>query len=158
MFHKPLLTATASIVFLGGCNSHTKMSADQCTSLIRGVTEIPHKRDLSALGNYPYLIEKTGDKNVTNCLLDHIVDLTQMPDPRGGPGRRKSVAFGDVSVFMLTEIYDIPFTTFMDSTEWQNMGIYAYFEYVETDGARDEIAKILREQIVNSGKVKLHDN
>jgi hypothetical protein len=72
-----------------------------------------------------------------------------MPDPRMSvPNKREFVAIGDVAIFMLVEMYDMSFTTFMDEKEWDNMGIFSYFKYVETEGAREGIQATLRDEIV----------
>ena len=154
MMYKQFLitTAFACALFSTSCSSSNKISEDDCISLIVGVSEIPLKNDFPANGNYYEFLDKTGDKHLTNCLLGQITNVTQVPDPRlSVPGRRSSVAIGDISIFMLSEMYDIPFTTFIDEAEWKHIGIYAYFKYMESDGARDKVAEIYRKRLTNSG-------
>jgi len=141
---------------LAGCEVYKKLSDNECISLISGVSEIPFKNGLPAEGTYYEILEKSGDRDVTNCLLDNVTNLAQLPDPRVNvPGRRSSVALGDISVFMLVSMYDIPFTTFIDETEWAHSGVYAYFKYIESEGSRDEVVKIFREKLTRSGRMKL---
>jgi len=151
MTYKQILKVAFFTLGLVGCESDTKISDIECTSLIVGISEMPLKNDLPANGNYYKILERSGDRDLTNCLLGEITNTTQMPDPRlSVPGRRTSVAVGDVSIFMLAEMYDIPFTSFIDETEWRKNGIYAYFEYIETDGARYKVAQTLREKLTAS--------
>jgi hypothetical protein len=138
-----------SAITLSNCSNYQPLAEADCISLIRGVTEMPFKNDLPAEGNYYHLLSISGDKAVTDCLLNQVTNTSRMPDPRMSvPNKREFVAIGDVAIFMLVEMYDMSFTTFMDEKEWDNMGIFSYFKYVETEGAREGIQATLRDEIV----------
>ena len=133
-----------------GCHAGNEISDDECVSIVEGITEMPLKDDMPARGNYHDLLDSKGDGALSRCLLSQITNTDQIPDPRlNVPNRRKTVAVGDVAVFMLTSMYDVPYTSFVDPDQWENMGVFAYFDYVADNDSRKQIQTILAAELAN---------
>ena len=148
MYFRSSIIIALSALLLATCSEPKSMPTESCIAMIKGVTEIPFKNGIEASGNYYSILEKTGDALTTNCLLEQITNTNLMPDPRMCvPNRRESVAIGDTAIFLLTDMYDVSYTKFVDKENWEKSGIFSYFDLVELDGSREIIAHVMRQEI-----------
>lgn len=135
-----------AFLFLGlatltGCQNEntSQLSESDCISLIKRITEMPIKDGIEVEGDYYLVLEMTDKKEVANCLLSQITNTDATNLITAGPGPKPQFTVGDTSVFMLARMYDIPFNLFINDDDWSHMGIFAYYEFVEQDGARLQI-------------------
>ena len=140
---------SASFLFLTsavitGCQSPTKISDQDCISLIKGITETPFKPGMEVEGDYYTVFERAGEKEVADCLVSQVTNTEPVNYVSMSPGPHPQFVVGDISAFMLADMYDIPFTTFLNKDAWDRMGVHEYYRYAQTDGAREAIAQILR--------------
>ena len=75
--------------------------------------------------------------------MSQITNTDPVDFTSGSPGPHPQFTVGDISVFMLIDMYDIPYTTFLSEEDWNQSGVFAYYRYIETEGARETIAKTL---------------
>jgi hypothetical protein len=82
------------------------------------------------------------------CLIDRVVDVNPMPDPRSEPGYA-DVEFkvGDLAYFLVIDITKLDFTELLPSKvrkEYESDGVYAYFKFVRNPANRRKLQDSLR--------------
>ena len=126
-----------------GCEAEETLSDEDCISLIKGIKETPLKHGVSVQGDYYSVFSRTGEEQVAMCLVSQITNTEPVDLINSSPGPHPRFTVGDVSVFMLADMYEIPFTTFLSAEAWSQSGIFEYYRYVETEGAREKITQTL---------------
>lgn len=131
-------------MLLTACEQTASISQNECIALVEGITDIPFKRGMPAPGTYYQMLEKRDERAVAECLLSQITNRTPTDDPRKSiPGPVPQLSLGDVSVFMLTDMYDIPFTTFLSNERWEHMGVFEYYKFIQQKNAHEKIQAVL---------------
>lgn len=100
---------------------------------------MPFKHGREVEGNYYLVAERAGDKDIANCLLSQITNTDPVDLKTIGPGPKPQFVVGDISVFMLTDMYDVPYTTFINADDWNHMGIHEYYKVAQQTGERQRI-------------------
>jgi hypothetical protein len=120
-------------------------SATQLCKNIKKIKELP--RDWGEKG-----VDKTYDEivaageSVIPCLIDNIPNTKVMRDPRC-PTISKATTIGDVSYFVLVDMLKLEFTELLPNdvkSDFKTHGVYAYHEYIDKPGARNELQTKLR--------------
>ena len=128
---------------LAGCQTEQALSDEDCVSLIKGIEETPLKSGIQVQGDYYSVFARAGEKQVAMCLVSQITNADPVDLIKTSPGPHPQFTVGDVSVFMLADMYQIPFTTFLSEEAWERSGVFEYYRYIETKDARETIAKTL---------------
>lgn len=80
------------------------------------------------------------------CLVEEMLDIRKMQDPRQAPPYDGFVV-GDASFMVLLHIINKPLRSFLPKNiqgEFDQKGIYAYFDYVKKDSNRKELQNNMR--------------
>lgn len=139
------------LLFSYGCSNLNAESDLKCERLISEVTIIPFRSGSEVAGKYNYFIQNSEDDFLKSCLLESVTNTNSMPDPRESMPL-KEVATGDVAVFLLVRMYNLRYQDILpreSAEKWQDQGIFAYFESVETLDGRMQIQNNIRENISN---------
>lgn len=149
-----ILTAMSTFAYSQNRATSNKKIASLCLS-VKQIKELPHDRNEKG-------VDKTYDKlreagvSVAPCLIDNIMNTKIMPDPRC-PGISNATTIGDVSYFVLVDILNHLVEDFLPSyvqEAFKTNGVYAYHEYIDRPGARDELQRKLRNWF-DSNRTKL---
>jgi len=112
-----------------------------CDSLI-GIDHLPMKSTYTDILN---IVQLEDSKDLDSCLAANILNLEQIDDPREAPPVPKYVK-GDTAFFLLVRKYGWQIPDFLNGESrdnWQNVGIYAYFGYVQKDRNRRRLADLV---------------
>ncbi len=104
---------------------------------------------LSEIKVMPFAREEVSDEIYTGlaemkeaalpCLIDQLTNTTSMRDPRREPTHSDFFTVGDAAFFTLIRIVDVPLDEVLPTelmSRWHEEGLYAYFEYVQTQEHR----------------------
>ena len=141
---KIIFALTAFGLIMSGCQSDVKISQQECVDIIKGITQMPMKMGVEVEGDFYSVFERSAEKDIADCLLSQITNTEAVDLKTPSPGPKPQFVVGDVSVFMLTRMYDIPFTTFLSRENWDRMGIYEYYRYIQLEGARETVSQTLK--------------
>jgi hypothetical protein len=122
-------------LLFSGCRAHTGAECGQLAE----IRTIPMKGERVRDKAYNEL--KAGGCPVVAGLIERIVDTTPTPDPRQAPPY-PGTKLGDVALFVLDDFTDRPFGDALPddvNKEVPERGVYAYFDYVERNGARQQV-------------------
>jgi len=124
--------------------SPSKMTEFECVSLIKRVTEIPLKHGIEVSGSYYTIFKRSAEKPIADCFVSQITNIEAVMLKTASPGPKPQFVVGDISVFMLTDMYDISYTSFIAKEDWANMGIFEYYKFTEQQDGRQTIQDVFR--------------
>ena len=119
-------------------NVDNKKSIDTCSEIAK-IRVIPFKGEHVDDEAYNKIIEKK--ESYTECLLDNILNITPMKDPRKAPPYN-GFAVGDMAFFLIVKLNDLKFSEVLPvnvQNKFKKQGIYAYFEYVKSFNNRKQL-------------------
>jgi hypothetical protein len=137
------------IFFATSSNAQSEVSEKEAEGLcktVKSIKELPRDWGDKGVDRAYDAIVDAGEK-VVPCLIDQVIDVTVMKDPRCPP-ISSGTTIGDVSYFILVDLLKIEFTQLLPENvvaEFKTRGVYAYHDYIDRDGSRKELQSKIRE-------------
>ena len=119
-----------------GREQEARRSPEAVCDRLAEIKAVPFKREPVGDEVYNALMQQGGA--AVPCLVARVTDTTKMDDPRLSP-KYHDFRVGDMAHIMLARITGVAFEQFLPSevkAEWQERGVYAYFEYVREEKNR----------------------
>jgi len=119
-------------------NTDRKKDIDTCSEIAK-IRIVPFKGEHVDDEAYNKII--TNKDSSIDCLLENILNVTPMSDPRQAPPYNGFVV-GDTAFFLLSNLTDLKYSEVLPvnvQNKFKKQGIYAYFEYVKSFNNRKQL-------------------
>jgi len=147
---KRILLVVASFILLAITSVFiTEKKSNNICSEIAKIKILPFKGE--------HINDKVYNKIIANkessirCLLDNILNVTPMKDPRQAP-LYSGYVVGDTAFFLIINLENLKFSDVLPANvlkKFKKQGIYAYFEYVESFKNRQQLYQKIKAIIEN---------
>ncbi|TVZ39055.1 hypothetical protein P886_3442 [Alteromonadaceae bacterium 2753L.S.0a.02] len=122
------------------CSSYAK---DLCVDL-KAIRTIPLKNE--KVDDTPYYEILRSGNDALPCLIENVTNIERTPDPRKAP-KVDNFVIGDLAYFMIVRITGMEFTMPFPKEvklEYEELGVYAYFKYVQDTNNRKQLYERLK--------------
>ena len=119
-------------------NIDRKKNIDICSEIAK-IRTVPFQGEYVDDESYNKIIENK--ESYIECLLDNILNITPMKDPRKAPPYN-GFTIGDMAFFLIVKLNNLKFGAILPvnvQKKLKKQGIYAYFEYVKSFNNRIQL-------------------